>query len=134
MLRPILIAAAVTAAVVGAAEKGYVDAALCRPCHSAIYGSYTKTGMARSFGRAVDVPSLREFVHTPSRRSFRILRRDDGAHLQRTETGGSNLLERRIDFAIGSGAHSRTYVHRTVAGALMELPVSWYAADGGHWA
>jgi tetratricopeptide (TPR) repeat protein len=134
MLRPILIAAAVTAAVVGAAEKGYIDTALCRPCHSAIYDSYTKTGMARSFGRAVDVPSLQEFVHTPSRRSFRILRRDDGAHLQRTETGGSNLLERRMDFAIGSGAHSRTYVHRTIAGALMELPVSWYAADGGHWA
>ena len=55
-------------------------------------------------------------------------------NLQRTEIGGGNLLERRIDFAIGSGAHSSTYVHRTAAGSLIELPVSWYSEDGGHWA
>src|SRR5215472_12525247 len=90
--------------------------------------------MGRSFGRALDVPRLEEFVHTPSRRSYRVVQREDGAHLQRTEIGGTNLLERRMDFAIGSGAHSRTYVHRTSTGALSELPVSWYASGGGHWA
>ncbi|HXA49952.1 MAG TPA: tetratricopeptide repeat protein [Candidatus Acidoferrum sp.] len=131
---PGLIIAAIIVAIARAAEKGYVDPALCRPCHSAIYDSYSKTGMGRSFGRALVVPRLEEFVHTPSRRSYRIVQREDGAHLQRTEIGGENLLERRIDFAIGSGAHSRTYVHRTSTGALMELPVSWYTADGGHWA
>jgi Tfp pilus assembly protein PilF len=134
MRRPGLIIAAITVAIARTTEKGYVDPALCRPCHSAIYDSYSKTGMGRSFGRALDVPRLEEFVHTPSRRSYRVVQREDGAHLQRTEIGGTNLLEGRMDFAIGSGAHSRTYVHRTSTGALMELPVSWYAADGGRWA
>jgi hypothetical protein len=88
---------------------------------------------ARS-ARALDVPALEEFIHAPSRRTYRVVQDAEGARMQRTEIGGSNLLERRIDFAIGSAIHSRTYVHRTSKGALMELPVSWYAADGGHWA
>jgi tetratricopeptide (TPR) repeat protein len=90
--------------------------------------------MARTFSSAATVPALDEFAHAPSRRIYRTVLRDGGVNLQRTETGGGNLLERRIDFAIGSGAHSRTYVHRTSGDRLIELPVSWYSADGGHWA
>ena len=116
------------------AEKGYVDPTVCRPCHTATYDAYNKTGMARSFSRAIDVPALKEFVHAPSRRTYRVVQDREGARMQRTEIGGDNLLERRIDFTIGSGIHSRTYVHRTGNGTLLELPVSWYSAEGGHWA
>ena len=28
----------------------------------------------------------------------------------------------------------RTYLHRTPAGKLMELPLAWYAEGGGRWA
>src|SRR5260370_40612405 len=89
--------------------------------------------MARTFSRALGVPSLGGFLHAPSRRVYRTVQRAEGVHLQRTETGGANLLERRMDFAIGSGAHSRTYVHRAAGGGLIPLPVSWYSADGGPW-
>jgi tetratricopeptide (TPR) repeat protein len=130
----LLIAAAVTSAVASAAESGYVNTALCRPCHAAIYDSYSRTGMARTFSPAGALPTLDGFVHAPSGRTYRTVQRDGGVNLQRTETGGGNLLERRIDFAIGSGAHSRTYVHRTAGGRLIELPVSWYSGDGSHWA
>ena len=105
------------APLASAAETGYVNPAVCRPCHAAIYDSYSRTGMARTFRPAAAVPPLDGFVHAPSRRNYRTVERAGAVHLQRTEIGGGNLLERRIDFAIGSGAHSSTYVHRTAAGA-----------------
>jgi tetratricopeptide (TPR) repeat protein len=124
----------VAAAVAGAAESGYVDPASCRPCHVAIYDSYSKTGMARTFRPAADVPPLEGFVHAASRRVYRTVTAAGKISLQRTEIGGANLLEKRIDFAIGSGTHSATYVHRSAGGRLVELPVSWYSANGGYWA
>jgi tetratricopeptide (TPR) repeat protein len=122
------------ASLASAAEKGYVNPVRCRPCHAAIYDSYSRTGMARTFRPAGAVPPLDKFVHAPSRRAYQIVNRAGEVNLQRTETGGGNLLERRIDFAIGSGAHSSTYVHRTADGTLIELPVSWYSERGGYWA
>jgi tetratricopeptide (TPR) repeat protein len=117
-----------------AAEHGYVDPQLCRTCHAGIYDSYMRSGMARSFGPAGEVPALSRFVHRPSQRSYSIEKRSDGAYLRRLDSAGGNLLEKRMDFTVGSGAHSRTYVHRTPDGRLLELPVSWYAEDGGSWA
>jgi Flp pilus assembly protein TadD len=35
---------------------------------------------------------------------------------------------------IGSGNHSKTFVHRDVSGRLREVPVSWYSERGGYWA
>src|SRR6476646_5449614 len=134
MRRLMLIAASVSVVIAGAAETGYVNPASCRPCHAAIYDSYSKTGMARTFRPAAAVPPLDIFVHAASRRTYRTVSAGGKVNLQRTEIGGKNLLEKRIDFAIGSGTHSSTYVHRTPGGSLIELPVSWYSADGGHWA
>ena len=55
MRRPFLIVAMATAAVASAAEPGYVNTAACRPCHTAIYDSYSRTGMARTFRAATAV-------------------------------------------------------------------------------
>jgi tetratricopeptide (TPR) repeat protein len=117
-----------------AAEHGYVDPQLCRTCHTGIYDSYMQSGMARTFGPAGEVPALSRFAHRPSQRSYSVEKRRDGAYLRRLDTAGGNLLEKRMDFAVGSGAHSRTYVHRTPDDRLIELPVSWYAENGGSWA
>ncbi|MCC6539156.1 MAG: tetratricopeptide repeat protein [Bryobacterales bacterium] len=38
-----------------------------------------------------------------------------------------NVIEKPIDFAIGSGNHAITYASRTPNGLLLELPVSWYS-------
>ena len=37
-------------------------------------------------------------------------------------------------FVIGSGAHARAYLHRTLRNTLVELPLAWYAEKGGYWA
>ncbi len=46
----------------------------------------------------------------------------------------TNTLELRVDYVIGSGNHARSYLHRTVTGRLIEMPVSWYSENGGYWA
>ena len=43
-------------------------------------------------------------------------------------------MEDRIDYVIGSGNHSRSYLHRAPDGQLIELPVSWYSEGSGYWA
>jgi hypothetical protein len=42
--------------------------------------------------------------------------------------------ELSVDYVMGSGNHVRTYIHRSASGALIELPLAWYAQNGGFWA
>jgi Flp pilus assembly protein TadD len=123
-------------AVLGAqaAEPGYVDPAACRPCHTQIFESYRKTGMGRSFTKAGAVPPLTEFFHAASERYYSVVERTDGHYMRRFQAGETNIIEKRIDYIIGSGNHSKTFLHRDQRGRLMELPVSWYSERGGHWA
>ncbi len=46
----------------------------------------------------------------------------------------TNVVEHEIDFVLGSGNHARTYLHRTARGTIEELPLGWYAENGGYWA
>jgi hypothetical protein len=39
-----------------------------------------------------------------------------------------------VDFVLGSGNHSRTYLHLTGRQTLQQLPLGWYAEKGGYWA
>jgi predicted CXXCH cytochrome family protein len=127
-----------------AAENGYVPALTCKPCHPKIYESYRQTGMGRSFYRIESAGPLEDwkrnhtFDHSPSERHYTVSQREGKFFVRRHQIGCDgaevNVVEKRIDYVIGSGNHSRTYLHRTPAGSLVELPVSWYSADGGHWA
>jgi len=49
---------------------------------------------------------------------------------------GREILVRELsaDYEMGSGNHVRSYLHRTARGALVELPLAWYAENGGTWA
>src|SRR5438105_4276045 len=89
-----------------AAEPGYADPATCRPCHAKIFESYRKTGMARSFSKAGAVPPLSEFSHERSGRFYSVVERAGIPYMRRFQAGGANVIEKRIDYAIGSGAHS----------------------------
>jgi predicted CXXCH cytochrome family protein len=113
-----------------AAEPGYVDPAACKPCHPAIFESYQRTGMGRSFAKVTGVPPLAGYLHRGSQRNYSVATHDGAWFLQRTSP---LFLEKRIDYTIGSGNHSRTYAHSNEQGRLIELPLSWYAEDGGVW-
>jgi predicted CXXCH cytochrome family protein len=117
-----------------AAEPGYVDPASCRPCHAKIFESYQRTGMGRSFGKADHVPALDRFFHEASLRYYSVVKHEAAYFVRRFEAGGANLLEKRIDYVVGSGNHSQSFLHRNEIGSLVELPISWYSERGGYWA
>jgi Flp pilus assembly protein TadD len=112
-----------------AAEPGYVDPATCRPCHTRIFDSYQKTGMARSFGPVGNLSLPVDFLHPASQRRYAVVRRDEGYFLQRSPP----FFESKMDFQIGSGEHSITFAHREENGRLLELPLSWYSGKNGSW-
>src|SRR5712691_7454189 len=114
----------------------------CQPCHSAIHASYGGSGMARTFSTDIGVVGDWErrnsYYHEASDRWYRLFRKDGAYYVRRWQKGyrgaEANVFEARIDYAVGSGAHARSFLHKAPHGRLFELPVSWYAADGGHWA
>ncbi len=108
----------------------------CAECHASIAESYSRTAMGRSF-RAVTPSTVlpefdgRPFDHVPSRERFFPSRRGASYSVRRECGGGS--LEVSVDYIFGSGDHARSYLHRTKDGRLVEMPVTWYAENGGHW-
>jgi predicted CXXCH cytochrome family protein len=120
------------AVCLNAAEDGYIDPLSCRSCHREIHDSYAATGMGRSFAPASQIPALPRFSHAASDREYSIVNRGGAAFLRRAHAYG--VVEKRIDYVLGSGNHSKTFVHRDERGRLWELPVSWYAEKGGSWA
>ena len=93
--------------------------------------------MARSFGAVVQPPPPGEFRHAASGQQFTVFSRVGQPLLRRRQTGfdgaPSNVLERRLDYWFGSGNHARSFVSRNATGDLIELPLTWYAENGGHW-
>lgn len=123
-------------------DGGYVEPGLCARCHQAIAESYSRTGMARSFGVVRLDSGFSElnggsFHHEASAEFFSVFTRDGKAIMRRQQVGvdgaAVNVVERMIDYSFGSGNHARSYISRTVSRELIELPLTWYAEKGGHW-
>ena len=123
------------------AGSGFLEPGACATCHREIAESYARTGMARSFGRIrPDSPELSRgaFQHKTSEELFTVSNRDGKPFMRRHQIGfdGSitNVFEAPIDYWFGSGLHARGYISRRRSGELVELPITWYAENGGHWA
>ncbi|HYM12331.1 MAG TPA: tetratricopeptide repeat protein [Bryobacterales bacterium] len=123
---------------------GYADPSACAGCHRRIWETCRRTGMGRSFYRAQPARMIEDFsrnhtfYHRASDRHYEMLERD-GSYYQRRyqlDLQGSriNVVEKRIDYVLGSGNHARTYLSRTADGRLLDLPVAWYTEGGGYWA
>ena len=123
--------------------QGYADAATCVQCHASEAAGYARTGMAHAFYKpqakdTVDSPAGdRQFYHAASS-SYYTMTAHDGKYYQRRWQLGfdgkpENVEESLVDYIVGSGNHVRTYLHRERDGTLIELPLAWYAENGGHW-
>ena len=122
----------------------YVDPTVCTGCHRDIASSYRLTGMGRSVSRprpesgVEDYKVRNSFYHKASDRYYTMFERDGKFYQRRHQIGfdgkETNIVEKTVDFIVGSGNHARTYLNRTAEGKLVELPVSWYAEQGGYWA
>jgi len=124
--------------------SAYADPKTCAGCHPAQAKTYRETGMGRAFSRATPAAmggtfdGATPYFHKASDRYYQPLRRGDRFFLKRYQKtpGGSeaNALEYEIHYVLGSGNHSRTYLHRDAANRLVEMPVSWYSEGGGKFA
>ncbi|MCB1055008.1 MAG: tetratricopeptide repeat protein [Acidobacteria bacterium] len=127
--------------VTGGAAPGYVEDRACSQCHRDLYRSYQSVGMARSFyrptpERQVEDFSLLPFHHEASDRYYELER--VGEHLvfrrYQLDDRGRRIfeVEQEVDWVLGSGNHARTYLYRTAAGELFQLPLAWYS-NPGRW-
>src|SRR5437867_4037829 len=125
-------------------DPGYAAPENCAVCHRNIWETYRQTGMGRSFYRpspantaGSDTPN-NTFYHKPSDSYFTMLRRNGKYYQRRHQIDPDgrqiNVMEKQIDFVMGSGNHARAYLHRTGRHTLVELPLAWYAEKGGYWA
>lgn len=116
----------------------------CAACHRGIWETWRQTGMGRSFSRPTPANTVEDyaqhntFYHRASDSYFTMFRRDSKYYQRRHQLGFDgkqvNILEKQIDYIMGSGNHARAYLHRTPANKLIELPLAWYAEKGGYWA
>lgn len=128
----------------GLAAAGYVDPTACAGCHAAIWESFRNSGMGRSFAAlspAIEVADWHDdntFRHGLSNRFYKMYRRAGSYFMRRWQEGfdgqEENIVELRVDYALGSGLKARSYLSRTAAGELVQLPVGWYSEQGGFWA
>jgi tetratricopeptide (TPR) repeat protein len=121
-------------------QASYVDPAVCATCHAEIAKTFRLTGMGRSFARprVEDFKASSNYYHPASDRYYAVIARDGKVYQRRHQIGfgdkETNVVEQSIDYVVGSGNHARTYLHRNGENKLIELPVSWYAENGGSWA
>jgi len=125
-------------------HSDYVDGTICADCHRDIAETYSKTGMGRSFSTPASANVVEDYTHTNtlahklSGFNYTMVERNGEFFERRSQAGfdgqETNVMEERIDYVIGSGNHSRSYLHRAPDGQLIELPVSWYTENHGYWA
>ncbi len=65
-----------------------------------------------------------------------MLQRDGELFQRRWQVGPdgkeANVDEKRVDYVLGSGNHSRTYLHLTERNTLQELPLGLVRGKGWH--
>lgn len=113
------------------------SAPVCATCHPKIAESYARTGMAQAFYRPKTLEAAR-YYHEPSATWYAMEQKGEQMVQRRWRIGfdgrEADVQETPVDYVMGSGNHVRTFLNRTERGALVELPLAWYAEKGGYWA
>jgi tetratricopeptide (TPR) repeat protein len=90
---------------------------------------------AANGGGGPDFKRQNRVYHEASERHYTMVERGGTFYQRRHQIGfdgkETNGVELTADYVVGSGNHARTFLHRNSDGALIELPVSWYAERGG---
>lgn len=122
--------------------EGYVEDRLCAQCHREISDNFRTVGMSRAFYPPTAERQREDFennhyYHAPTKRHYEMVDGPDGLFLHRYQLGpdGGRRNERveKVDWILGSGSKSRTYIYQTDWGELFQMPLSWYS-DSGQWA
>jgi tetratricopeptide (TPR) repeat protein len=94
--------------------------------------------MARTFGRLDGAPAIEDyanntFFHQKSGQFYRVVQRNGRVFQERYEQDEAgrkiHAIELEATHVIGSGQHSRSYLHLSPSGQLIQLPLSWYSQE-----
>ena len=116
----------------------YVPDNQCADCHRDLWDSYQQLGMANSAYPFAATKAIEDFdnghlYHAPSNKHYEMSVEEGQFVMTRYREGADGsrtaVIKRSVDFIIGSGNHSRTYVYRDPSGAMFQLPVVWYSQD-----
>lgn len=113
-------------------EAKYVGNEACAECHAAEFQSYKLTAHSQALSPLDPSaePADAEFKHATSQRDYRIYRDGDEfrqRELLADEQGVIAEQDYAMDWLIGSGRHSRSYLVE-IDGFLVESPVTWYSS------
>ncbi|MGV2333871.1 MAG UNVERIFIED_CONTAM: hypothetical protein LVR18_07035 [Planctomycetaceae bacterium] len=110
---------------------GHVGTAACGECHQTEHETWLTTAHSRAMSRVVaeTEPADGVFEHQSSARRYCAERRNSGLWHVETGMAGSPSVEARVEYLVGSGRHSRTYL-TLFDGFLTESPMTWYASAG----
>jgi len=98
----------------------------CRPCHQAIYDSYSGTAMARTSGPAFP-PLEGSFRHAASGVSYRVYREGPTALLAYDRQEPPLHGTQELKYYVGSNTRGRTFLF-DIEGFLYQAPINYYAA------
>jgi tetratricopeptide (TPR) repeat protein len=101
----------------------------CSSCHSEIYKSYSKTGMANASGLAGDGVISGDFNHKTSGVQYRVFKQDEKVWMSYDRESEKFQGQRELLYFIGSGRKARSYLF-SVQGFLFETPINWYSQEG----
>lgn len=111
-------------------------ASQCIGCHAEIVARYAQSGMSHSWRRvtpllATVTQSAAGIADRVTGYRYAVVIR--GSEVWQVETHAddpSHRIERRAEYAVGSGKHASAYVAAD-NGFLTELPVGWFGAEAG---
>lgn len=118
---------------------GYTGSASCAECHSGIVDDYNHIAMGRSLYPPTpdniieDYETDNEFFHERSNMYFRMTHEGDKFFQTsfQKDPDGNVINEKKVEisYVVGSGNHSRSYIHREPDGKTYQLPVAWYTQE-----
>ena len=114
-------------------EVAYVGTEACAGCHEPQYKSYLETTHSKSLAKLdpAKEPIPADYHHKPSDLHYRMYKDEASGRMRveeslQLEDGEPYVLaDHAIDYLIGSGNHSRSYLVE-IDGWLYEAPVTWY--------
>ncbi len=108
---------------------GEAGSEACSSCHSEIYKSYRKTGMANSSGLASDGVIAGEFNHKTSGVRYRVFKQDEQVWMSYDRGSEKFHRQRELQYFVGAGRKERSYLF-SLEGFLFVAPINWYSQEG----
>ena len=103
----------------------------CRRCHSEIYKSYSKTGMANASGAASEAVSAGEFNDKTSGVRYRVFKREGHAWMSYDRQSEKFRGQNELLYFLGAGTKGRKYLFSN-QDFLFLAPVDW-SAQNSQW-